>query len=198
LDWGRNIRKTNYAQRMKGGSTVGVQFNLDDYVRKVPDFPKPGILFYDITGILADPTAFGRCIDAMADRYGGRDIDAVAAIEARGFLFAAPFAVRMQSPLVLIRKKGKLPGRTLAKKYQLEYGTAEIEVHTADVKPGSRILLTDDLIATGGTLRAARDLLVECGAAVPEIFGVIGLPFLSYGPALAPTPVHTLIQYHGE
>ncbi|MDR0719424.1 MAG: adenine phosphoribosyltransferase [Treponema sp.] len=172
--------------------------NLDDYIRKVPDFPKKGILFYDITSVLGRPEAFRYCVKTMADRYRDRGIDAVAAIEARGFLFAAPFAEHLGIPLILIRKKGKLPGQTLSKKYQLEYGTAEIEVHAGDVKSGSRVLLTDDLVATGGTLRAARDLLVECGASVPEIFGVIGLPFLNYEAALAPTPVHTLIQYQGE
>ncbi|MDR0670617.1 MAG: adenine phosphoribosyltransferase [Treponema sp.] len=172
--------------------------NLDDYIRKVPDFPKKGILFYDITGVLSRPEAFRYCVKTMADRYRDRGIEAVAAIEARGFLFAAPFAEHLGVPLILIRKKGKLPGQTLSKKYQLEYGVAEIEVHVEDVKPGSSVLLTDDLVATGGTLRAARDLLVECGAAVPEIFGVIGLPFFNYEAVLAPTPVHTLIQYHGE
>jgi adenine phosphoribosyltransferase len=172
--------------------------DLDGYIRKVPDFPKKGILFYDITSVLGQPEAFRYCIDAMVERYRGRGIDAVAAIEARGFLFAAPFAGRLGVPLVLIRKKGKLPGPTLSKKYQLEYGEAEVEVHVADIKPGTQVLLTDDLVATGGTLRAARELIVECGASVPEIFGVIGLPFLHYEAALAPTPVHTLIQYHGE
>jgi adenine phosphoribosyltransferase len=173
-------------------------FNLDGYIRKVPDFPKKGILFYDITSILTQPAAFRYCIKTMAERYRGKDIDAIAAIEARGFLFAAPFADHLGVPLILIRKKGKLPGQTRSKKYQLEYGEAEIELHTADVKPGQRVLLTDDLVATGGTLRAARELLAECGATVPEIFGVVGLPFLNYEKTLAPTPVHTLIQYQGE
>jgi adenine phosphoribosyltransferase len=173
-------------------------FNLDDYIRKVPDFPKKGILFYDITSILTQPAAFSHCIAAMADRYRGMNIDAIAAIEARGFLFAAPFADRLGIPLILIRKKGKLPGQTRSKKYLLEYGEAEIELHTADVKPGQQVLLTDDLIATGGTLRAARELLTECGATVPEIFGVVGLPFLNYEKTLTPTPVYTLIQYQSE
>jgi adenine phosphoribosyltransferase len=173
-------------------------FNLDDYIRKVPDFPQKGILFYDITSILTQPAAFQYCIKTMADRYRNKGIDAIAAIEARGFLFAAPFADHLGIPLILIRKKGKLPGQTRSKKYQLEYGEAEIELHITDVKPGQRVLLTDDLVATGGTLRAARELLAECGAVVPEIFGVVGLPFLNYEKALAPTPVHTLIQYQGE
>jgi len=172
--------------------------NLDDYIRKVPDFPKKGVLFYDITSILASPLAFQYCIDAMLDRYLNKSIDAIAAIEARGFLFAAPFAIAMKIPLIPIRKKGKLPGVTLSKKYALEYAEAEIEVHSADVPKGARILLTDDLIATGGTLNAARSLLIEGGAKVPEIFGILGLPFLNYEKVLAPTPVTTLIQYHGE
>ena len=172
--------------------------NLDDYIRKIPDFPQKGVLFYDITGILVSPGAFRHCIDAMAELYQGRGIDAVAAIEARGFLFAAPFAVRMAIPLILIRKKGKLPGKTMIKKYQLEYAEAEIEIQPHDVPAGKRILLLDDLIATGGTLQASRELLTACGAFVPEIFGVVGLPFLHYEETLAPTPVRTLIQYHSE
>jgi adenine phosphoribosyltransferase len=173
-------------------------FNLDDYIRKVPDFPKKGILFYDITSVLASPKAFIFCIDRMAEIYRDKGIDAVAAIEARGFLFAAPFAIRLGIPLIPIRKKGKLPGVTLSKKYDLEYAQAEIEVHAADVPRGKRILLTDDLIATGGTLNAARSLLHEGGAEVPEIFGIVGLPFLNYQKALDPTPITTLIEYHGE
>jgi adenine phosphoribosyltransferase len=173
-------------------------FNLDDYIRKVPDFPKKGILFYDITSVLASPDAFKFCIDQMAEIYKNKNIDAVAAIEARGFLFAAPFAFCMGIPVIPIRKKGKLPGVTLSKKYDLEYAQAEIEVHSADVPRGKRVLLTDDLIATGGTLNAARSLLVEGGAEVPEIFGIVGLPFLDYKKILDPTPVTTLIDYHGE
>jgi len=174
------------------------KFNLDDYIRKVPDFPKKGILFYDITSILANPRAFRFCIDSMLDIYRDQSIDAVAAIEARGFLFAAPFAAEMKIPLIPIRKKGKLPGVTLAKKYNLEYGQAEIEVHQEDIPEGKRILILDDLIATGGTLSAARALLNAGGAHVPEIFGIVGLPFLNYANVLDPTPVTTLIEYHGE
>jgi len=173
-------------------------FNLDDYIRKVPDFPKKGILFYDITSVLASPEAFKFCIDKMVEIYKGKQIDAVAAIEARGFLFAAPFAAVMGIPLIPIRKKGKLPGVTLSKKYDLEYAQAEIEVHSADVPRGKRVLITDDLIATGGTLNAARSLLVEGGAVVPEFFGIVGLPFLNYRKILEPTPVSTLITYDSE
>jgi adenine phosphoribosyltransferase len=172
--------------------------NLDDYIRKIPDFPKKGVLFYDITGILVAPKAFRYCIDSMLAIYRDRQIDAVAAIEARGFLFAAPFAERAQIPMVLIRKKGKLPGETLTKQYQLEYASAEIELHPHDVPRGRRVLLMDDLIATGGTLNAARELITAAGAEVPEIFGVVGLPFLHYEAALGTIPIHTLVEYHSE
>jgi len=175
-----------------------MSFDLDNYIRKIPDFPKKGILFYDITSILTFPPAFNYCIEAMVDTYTNKNIDAVAAIEARGFVFAAPFAARMGIPLILIRKKGKLPGITLSKKYDLEYAQAEIEIHREDVPSGKRVLLLDDLIATGGTLNASRELLKAGGAEVPEIFGVVGLPFLNYEKILAPTPVTTLIQYQSE
>jgi adenine phosphoribosyltransferase len=172
--------------------------NLDDYIRKVPDFPKKGVLFYDITSILMSPVAFGYCIDRMEEIYRDKQIDAVAAIEARGFLFAAPFAYRVGIPLILVRKKGKLPGKTLYKAFELEYASAEIEIHREDVKRNSRILLVDDLIATGGTLGAARELITEAGAETPEIFGVVGLPFMHYGEKLKNTTVTTLIEYDSE
>jgi adenine phosphoribosyltransferase len=172
--------------------------SLDAAVRKIPDFPKPGILFYDITGILVDPKAFSYCIDQMVALYKHEKIDAVAAIESRGFVFAAPFAERLGIPLILIRKKGKLPGKTYSCKYALEYGTAEIEVHQADVRTGENILVMDDLIATGGTLNAAKNVLEQGGAKVAGFFGVIGLPFLNYAQVLGDIPVKTLLEYHGE
>lgn len=171
---------------------------LDKAVRRVPDFPKPGILFYDITGVLVDTEAFRFCIDRMHELYRKSGIDAVAGVESRGFLFAAPLAERLGLPLVLIRKKGKLPGDTYRCSYSLEYGTAEIEVHKSDVRKGQKFLVIDDLIATGGTLSAARNLINQGGAEVSEFFGVIGLPDLNYEKALAPVKVTTLINYHGE
>ncbi|MDR2865726.1 MAG: adenine phosphoribosyltransferase [Spirochaetaceae bacterium] len=174
------------------------KLNLDDYIRKIPDFPKKGILFYDVTSILTNPRAFQYCVDRMREIYADKKIDAVAAIEARGFIFAAPFAVETHVPLILLRKKGKLPGKTIHRSYELEYGEAAVELHVDDVKKGQRVLLVDDLIATGGTLLAAKELLEEVGAEVPEIFGVMGLPFLNYEKTLTGVPVTTLIEYNHE
>ncbi len=173
-------------------------FNLDDAIRKVPDFPKPGILFYDITSVLANPDAFRYCIDQMVKLYKNERLDAVAAIESRGFVFAAPLCDRLGLPLILVRKKGKLPGRTIGKKYALEYGEAEIEMHGEDIPKGGRVLIVDDLIATGGTVRATADLLREGGAEPIGVFAVIGLPFLDYATPLAGLPARTLIEYYGE
>ncbi|MDR3131118.1 MAG: adenine phosphoribosyltransferase [Treponema sp.] len=177
---------------------MGEKFDLDSYIRRVPDFPKPGVLFYDITSILIHPAAFRYCIDSMMEIYKDSRLDAVAAIEARGFLFAAPFAVSMGIPLLLIRKKGKLPGRKLAKAYDLEYARAEIEIHPGDVPRDGKVLLLDDLIATGGTLRAARELITASGGNVTNIFGVVGLPFMNFRKALGDIDIKTLIEYDSE
>ena len=171
---------------------------LDKAVRRVPDFPKPGILFYDITGVLVNPDALKFCIEQMIEKYKDVKFDAVAGVESRGFIFAAPFAEKLGIPLVLIRKKGKLPGETYQCSYDLEYGTATIEVHKSDIKKGGRYLVVDDLIATGGTLAAARNLIEQGGGEVTDFFGVIGLPDLNYAKALAPCKVTTLIDYAGE
>lgn len=174
------------------------QFDLDAAIRKVPNFPKPGILFYDITSVLANPEAFSYCMEAMEALYANQKIDAVAAIESRGFLFAAPFAYKHNLPLVLVRKRGKLPGKTISKKYALEYGEAEIEMHIDDIPQGGRVLIIDDLVATGGTLRAAADLLREGNAQPIGVFCVIGLPFLHYDKVLQDIPVKTLVNYSCE
>ncbi len=173
-------------------------FDLDRAIRKVQGFPRPGILFYDVTGILADPAAFRYCLRSMERLYEGVELDAVAAIEARGFVFASPFAASRSLPLVLIRKKGKLPGRTLSTTVTLEYGVDTLEVHVEDVRPGARILIVDDLIATGGTLRGAATLIERGGGRVAAIFGVIGLPFLRYAALLEGYRVDTLVRYEGE
>ena len=173
-------------------------YNLDDAIRKVADFPKPGILFYDITGILITPPAFSYCIEAMVEEYKNKDITAVAAIEARGFLFAAPFAEKVGLPLILVRKKGKLPGEKISRTFELEYGQDVIQVHKNDIEKGSNILIVDDLVATGGTLSAAAEIFKEAGAKVNDIFCVVGLPFLNYKKVLGEYRIKTLIEYDSE
>ena len=189
-------RRQNRRAFLKEDSMDGKEL-LDQAIRRVPDFPTPGILFYDITGVLVKPEAFKYCLDEMTRIYEKADIDAVAGVESRGFVFAAPLAERLGVPLILIRKKGKLPGNTYGCKYALEYGTAEIEVHKADIKAGEKILVIDDLIATGGTLKAARNVIEQGGATVAEFFGIVGLPELNYKKVLEPTPVTTLIDFAG-
>ncbi len=173
-------------------------YNLDSAIRKIPDFPKKGILFYDITSILMNPEAFRYCIDTICSRADTTDLSAVAAVEARGFIFGAPIAEKLGLPLVLVRKKGKLPGQTAEKEFTLEYGTDVIQVHTGDIKKGGRVLLIDDLVATGGTLKAAAELITECGGSVSEIFCIIGLPFLNDFVPLKDYNLKTLINYTHE
>jgi len=174
------------------------EYDLDGAIRKVPDFPKKGILFYDITGILQTPEAYSYVIDKMVNLYKDKNLKAVAAIESRGFLFASPFAIRMGLPLILIRKKGKLPGEVISRSFALEYGEDTIEVHPGDVPKGGKVLVIDDLIATGGTLRAACELIEDAGAQVEDVFAPVGLPFLNYDKVLGDYPVKTLVNYHSE
>src|SRR5438128_6886172 len=129
--------------------------DLAQYIRDIPDFPKPGIIFKDITPLLAEPRAFHQAIDLFAEHYRGRSIDAIAAAEARGFLFAAPLALALERPLIPLRKPGKLPHTTHSFRYELEYGSAELHVHTDAVASGASVLLVDDVLATGGTVQAA-------------------------------------------
>lgn len=173
-------------------------FDLDSAIRKIHDFPRAGILFYDITSILTNPEAFQYCIDQMVEIYKDKHVDAIACVEARGFVIAAPFAYKMGLPLILVRKKGKLPGKTRERKYNLEYGQDFVSIHESDVKAGSRILLVDDLIATGGTIKAAADLIEEMEGIVAGVFGVIGLPFLDYQKVLPNYEIQTLITYDSE
>ncbi|MFA5513390.1 MAG: adenine phosphoribosyltransferase [Sphaerochaetaceae bacterium] len=173
-------------------------YDLDSAIRKIHNFPRSGILFYDITSILTNPEAFSYCIDTMVEYYKDKNIDAVACVEARGFVFAAPFAYKMQIPLILVRKKGKLPGKTKERKYNLEYGQDFVTIHESDVTKDTNVLLADDLIATGGTIKAAAELIEEMGAKVAGIFGVIGLPFLDYEKILKGYEIKTLITYEGQ
>ena len=172
--------------------------NLDNVIRKVPDFPKPGILFYDVTSIFAEPEAFQYVIDQMDEIYKDTQIDGVIAIESRGFLLGAPFALKRSIPLVLARKQGKLPGDTVQQAYSLEYGEETLEIHTQDLTPGKKWLIIDDLIATGGTLEAVAIMIEKQGAQVAGIFSIIGLPFLNYMDKIKQYAPKTLINYEGE
>ena len=172
--------------------------NLDNAIRKVPDFPKPGILFYDITSIFTSPDAFRFVVSSMLDLYKDEQIDGVISIESRGFLLGACFAYEKNLPLVLARKKGKLPGKTISQSYLLEYGSATLEIHEADLIPGKRWLIIDDLIATGGTLEAVAGMIERVGAHVAGIFSIVGLPFLNYDQRIGKYNPKTLINYHSE
>ncbi len=172
--------------------------DLDKAIRKVKDFPKPGILFYDVTSIFTDPIAFRFVINRMLEFYLKEKIDGVIAIESRGFLIGSCFALERKLPLVLARKKGKLPGKTIQESYSLEYGTAVLEIHCADLPADKRWLIIDDLIATGGTLEAVAKMVERQGSRVAGIFGIIGLPFLKYKEKIGKYNPHTLIDYDGE
>jgi adenine phosphoribosyltransferase len=171
--------------------------DLDGAIRKVPNFPKPGILFYDITTIFTNPPAFANVMERMCATYPDGSLDGVVAIESRGFLIGGPFALAKKLPLVLARKKGKLPGKTIEESYALEYGTSTLQIHVADLTPG-RWLIVDDLIATGGTLQAVAALIRKQGGSVAGIFAIIGLPFLNYMEKIGQYKPVTLIDYHHE
>lgn len=169
--------------------------NLAQYIRDIPDFPKPGILFKDITPLLAEPEAFQHALDQFVAYCKGRRIDAVAAAEARGFLFAAPLALLLRKPLIPLRKPGKLPYRTYSLKYELEYGSAELQVHIDGVAPGAQVLLVDDLLATGGTMEAGCQLIEKAGGKVASCAFLVELAFLKGRDRLRPHEVFSLIQY---
>ncbi len=172
--------------------------DLDKAIRKVPDFPKPGILFYDITSIFMNPDAFRYVVDKMLANYSDGEVDGVISIESRGFLLGSCFAYSKKVPLVLARKKGKLPGKTISQSYLLEYGSATLEIHESDLIPGKRWLIIDDLIATGGTLEAVASMIENSNAHVAGIFSIVGLPFLNYQERIGKYQPVTLIDYNGE
>ena len=164
-------------------------------VRDVPDFPKKGIVFKDITPVLNDPILFRESIDLFLERCRGKNLDKVVGIDARGFLFGSAVAYELGLGFVPIRKRGKLPYRTDAAKYSLEYGEAEVEMHTDAVREGERVVLVDDLLATGGTSAAAAVLIRNAGAALLEAQFLIELEFLKGRKRLEPTPVISFIKY---
>ncbi|MFO0867227.1 MAG: adenine phosphoribosyltransferase [Gemmataceae bacterium] len=169
--------------------------DLKPFIRDIPDFPKPGILFKDITPLLANPEAFQHSLRLFAEHYANRKIDAIAAAEARGFLFAAPLAVALNKPLVPLRKPGKLPYRTHSFQYDLEYGSAELHVHIDGFKEGDRVLMIDDLLATGGTMRAGCQLVEKAGAIVDSCAVAVELAFLKGREHLKPYDVFSLVTY---
>ena len=169
--------------------------DIERAIRNIPDFPKPGIQFKDITPVLADARLFSGSIDLLTERFKPGTVDAVVGIDARGFIFAAAAAVKLQAGFVPIRKKGKLPYQTHEQQYDLEYGTATVAVHVDALKPGNRVLLIDDLLATGGTAAAAAALVQRLGAEILEIAFLIELGFLGGRQKLKGYPVRSLVVF---
>ncbi len=171
---------------------------VEDYVRSIPDFPEPGIIFRDITTVIKDPEGFKLAIDGMEEFIKGLDFDLVVGTESRGFIFGAPIARDMDKGLVLIRKKGKLPCDTLSEEYDLEYGKAEIEVHKDAIKPGQKVVVVDDLMATGGTIEATLRLVERLGAEVVKVVFLMELAGLNGREKLADYDVDSVIIYPGK
>ncbi len=168
---------------------------LKRLIRQVPDFPKPGILFYDITTLLSDPEGLRGSLQALAAPFEQSAIDLVVGMESRGFIFGAALADRLGAGFVPVRKRGKLPSRTVQVTYDLEYGTDCLEIHADSIAPGQRVLIVDDLLATGGTARATVDLVTGLGAEVVAAAFLIELTFLHGRDRLAGTPLHVVLPY---
>lgn len=168
---------------------------LKGKIRDIPDFPKPGVVFKDITPLLADGQTFRVALDLLGDRYRDRGIQVVVGVEARGFIIGSTLAYKLGAGHVLIRKAGKLPFRTYRAVYQLEYGTDTLEIHEDALEPGTRVLLADDVLATGGTVGAAVDLVNKLGGEIVEIAFLVELTFLKGREKLTNYPVFSLIQY---
>lgn len=168
---------------------------LKERIRHVPDFPKPGILFYDITTLMKDPSGFRAAVDAMAAPYAGQQVDLVVGIESRGFIFGSAVADRIHAGFSPVRKPGKLPSRTMRQTYDLEYGTDALEIHDDAVTKGQRVLIVDDLLATGGTARATADLVRRLGGEVHALAFLIELLALNGRRKLEGEQVHAVLQY---
>ncbi len=175
--------------------TVSSIDDLRAKIREVPDFPKPGILFYDITTLLKDPAAYEAVIDRMADDVKDDRIDVVVGMESRGFIFAAPLAYKLKAGFVPVRKLGKLPAETIEVEYDLEYGTATLEVHRDAITPGQRVLLVDDLLATGGTVLGTIELVRQLGGEIAGLSFMVELSALHGRDKLTDYQIHTLLTY---
>ena len=171
--------------------------NLEDYVTTIPDFPKPGIMFRDVTSIVNDETGFKLAIDLLVKEAEGMNADIIMGSESRGFVFGCPVAYALNKGFIMARKKGKLPRETYSEEYDLEYGTATLEIHTDAIKPGQRVVIVDDLIATGGTVEAMVKLVEKCGGIVAGILFVLELKGLKGREKLKGYDVRSLIAYEG-
>ncbi len=169
---------------------------LKEYIREVPDFPKPGILFYDITTLLSNPVGFKKSIDILVDRYKNKGVDKIVGIDARGFIFGAALAYKLGIGFVPIRKKGKLPWKTVSASYELEYGSDTIEMHEDALLPNEKVVIIDDLLATGGTMSAAVELVKKQKANIVECAFAIELDFLNGKKRLGDVPVFSLLNYN--
>lgn len=171
---------------------------LEEYVRSIPDFPEKGIIFRDVTSVLQDADGLKLAIDSMQELLKDVDFDVVVGAESRGFVFGTPIAYNLHKPFVLVRKKGKLPCETISKEYDLEYGSAVIEMHKDSIKPGQKVVLVDDLIATGGTIQAAAELVEALGGEVVKIIFLMELAGLKGREKLAKYNVASVIRYEGN
>ena len=171
---------------------------LEDYVRSIPDFPEEGIIFRDVTSILQDADGLRVAVDSMQALIEGTDADVIVGAESRGFIFGAPIAYNLHKPLVLVRKKGKLPCETVEQSYDLEYGSATVEMHKDSIRPGQKVVIVDDLIATGGTVEATAKLVEELGGQVVKIVFLMELAGLKGRERLANYDVASVICYEGK
>ena len=171
---------------------------IEDYVRSIPDFPEPGIIFRDVTSILQDADGLKLAIDSMQECLKDTEVDGIVGTESRGFMFGVPIAYNLHKPFVPVRKKGKLPCETVSRSYDLEYGSATIEMHRDSIKPGQKVAVIDDLIATGGTVEAAVKLIEELGGEVVKIVFLMELAGLKGREKLAGYDVASVIRYEGK
>ena len=173
--------------------------DLKDYVRTIPDYPEPGIMFRDVTSVLQDADGLQLAIDGMMEKIGDPDqVDVIVGTESRGFIFGMPIAYNLHKPFILVRKKGKLPCETISKSYDLEYGSATIEMHKDSIKPGQRVVVVDDLIATGGTIKAAIEMIEELGGKVVKAVFLMELAGLNGREKLKGYDVESVICYEGK